>query len=101
MNGSALSNELNVSPLLTLTCPWQVSFDPNWEGPATPQTFDKMVAWTKLPEIGIRFYCGSAVYRKQFRLASMPKPSEALFLNLGEVHEEAEIRLNGQMLGVV
>lgn len=31
----------------------------------------------------------------------MPKPSEALFLNLGEVHEEAEIRLNGQILGVV
>jgi hypothetical protein len=101
MNGSALSNELNISPLLTLTGPWQVSFDPKWGGPATPQTFDKLVDWTKLPESGIRFYSGSAVYRKQFRLASMPKPGEALFLNLGEVHEEAEVRLNGQMLGVV
>ena len=83
MNGSALSNELNVSPLLTLTCPWQVSFDPNWEGPATPQTFDKMVAWTKLPEIGIRFYCGSAVYRKQFMLAIDAEVKRSIVLEFG------------------
>jgi hypothetical protein len=31
----------------------------------------------------------------------MPKPEEALFLDLGEVHEEAEVRLNGRKLGVV
>jgi hypothetical protein len=31
----------------------------------------------------------------------MPKPEEALFLDLGEVHEEAEVLLNGRKLGVV
>jgi len=101
MSGPALTNELNTSLLLRLTGSWQVSFDPKRGGPATPRTFPELVDWTKLPESGIRFYSGSAIYRKQFSLASAPKPGEALFLHLGEVHEEAEVRLNGLKLGVV
>jgi hypothetical protein len=101
VSGPALSNERDVSPLITLNGPWQVSFDPKWGGPVELQTFDKLVDWTKWPASGIRYYSGSAIYRNQFKLASMPHPGEALFLNLGEVHEEAEVRLNGQEVGVV
>ena len=100
-NGSAVSNEPSVSALLTLDGAWQVSFDPEWGAPTQPQTFDTLTDWTKRPEAGIRFYSGSAVYRKQFRLASRCKPGERLLLDLGEVHEEAEVRLNGRALGVV
>ena len=100
-NGSALTNERTLSPLLTLNGAWQVSFDPKWGGPAEPQIFGTLADWTKRPESRIRFFSGSAVYRKQFTLTSAPPHGEKLLLDRGEVHEEAEVRLNGRALGVV
>jgi hypothetical protein len=100
INGTAISNEPMVTPQQTLPGPWRVSFNPKWGGPAEV-TFDKLTDWTARPEDGIRFYSGSAIYRKSFSLQAMPKPNETLLLDLGEVHEEAEVAVNGQSLGVV
>ena len=100
-DGSALTNERTVSPFLTLSGPWQVSFDPRWGGPASPTSFETLTDWMKRPESSIRFYSGSAVYRKKFTLRFASAPGEKLLLDLGEVHEEAEVRLNGRTLGVV
>ena len=38
---------------------------------------------------------------QSFRLDALPAAGERLLLNLGEVHESAAVRLNGQELGVV
>ncbi|WP_213807375.1 glycosyl hydrolase [Granulicella sp. dw_53] len=100
-NGSTSTNEFRLSPILTLTGTWQVSFDAKLRGPAQPQTFNKLTDWTTRPESGIRYYSGEAVYRKQFHLGTAPVRGQKLLLNLGEVHEEAEVRLNGKMLGMV
>ena len=59
-----------------------------------------LVDWTKRSEEGIRHYSGKAVYRKTFALATEPKVRRT-FLNLGEVKDMAEVRLNGRRLGVV
>jgi hypothetical protein len=98
--GAASSNYPVIVPRSELTGPWAVSFDPKWGGPAEA-TFDSLVDWTKRAEAGIRYYSGTAVYRKQFNLTSLPAAGEKLLLNLGEVHEEASVRLNGADLGVV
>ena len=47
--------------------PWEVGFDPRWGGPEKV-TFDKLEDWSKRPEDGIRYYSGTAVYRKTFQL---------------------------------
>jgi hypothetical protein len=78
---------------------WQVSFDPAWGGPEQAVTFSELSDWTSHAEAGIRYYSGTAVYRKKFDLVSAPK--EESLLDLGIVHHLAQVRLNDRDLGVV
>ena len=59
--------------------PWEVRFDPKWGGPEAA-TFDQLDDWTKRPERGIRYYSGTATYRKTFdassRVVSRSRPGE-------------------------
>lgn len=85
----------------TLEGPWTVSFDPKWGGPASVQ-FDQLVDWTTRPEEGIRYYSGSATYKKEFNFRGTSNADEGpLYLDLGEVKHLARVRLNGKDLGVV
>ena len=82
-----------------LAGPWQVLFDPKWGGPAQPVTFAALEDWTKRPEPGIKYFSGTAVYRKQFDLA--PTKLDAAFeLDLGAVRHLARVKINGKDLGV-
>ena len=83
-----------------LTGPWEVRFDPKWGGPEKPVTFAKLEDWTQRPEPGIRYYSGTATYRKTFSLPSSVR-SDRLYLDLGTVRNVAAIRLNGRDLGTV
>jgi hypothetical protein len=98
--GAARSNYPRVETRLTLAGAWDVSFDPKWGGPEEV-IFDHLVDWTARPEPGIKFYSGTAVYRKRFNLPPMPDKDTRLLLDLGAVHEVGSVRLNGHDLGVV
>ena len=79
--------------------PWEVSFDPKWGGPEKI-TFATLQDWTQSREDGIRYYSGTAVYRKQFNVP----PSaigQRLYLDLGAVKNVARVKLNGRDVGVV
>jgi len=78
---------------------WDVGFDPKWGGPEKV-TFDTLQDWTTRPEPGIRYYSGTAVYRKVFDLPE-PRTLNPVFLSLGTVHDMARVKLNGKDLGVV
>ena len=61
--------------------------------------------WAKRPEEGLKYYSGTAVYRKTFdlgaeALAALNK-KERLRLDLGTVDYLAHVRLNGKDLGIV
>jgi hypothetical protein len=99
-SGTAASNYPRITPQAELTGAWAVAFDPQWGGPEHVM-FDSLVDWTKRPEDGIKHYSGTAVYRKKFQLAALPAAGQKLLLDLGEVHEEAVVKLNGRDLGVV
>ncbi|HWI56874.1 MAG TPA: glycosyl hydrolase, partial [Bacillota bacterium] len=47
---------VSVPAPVTLSGPWEVTFDPKWGGPTQPVTFSALDDWSKRPEEGIRFY---------------------------------------------
>jgi hypothetical protein len=86
----------------TLSGPWEVTFNPKWGGPARV-TFDKLEDWSKHCDPGIRYYSGTAVYRKNFDIphSALRTPHSKLFLNLGSVAVIADVTLNGKPLGIL
>jgi hypothetical protein len=101
-HGRGASNFPTFSPLMDLKGSWTVKFDPQWGGPASVE-FPELVDWTKRPEEGIKYYSGKATYVKTFDLNVRPRrdPHSRIYLELGELNNVAEVRLNSQNLGVL
>jgi alpha-L-rhamnosidase len=90
-------------PVQELHGAWAVSFDPARGGPERPVTFVALQDWTKRPEPGIKYFSGTATYRKSFDLATTEgtRPEDITSLDLGTVQHIARVRLNDHDLGVV
>ena len=103
-NSSASTARRNFPAFSTtneITGPWTVKFDPKWGGPDSVM-FDRLVSWSARPENGIKYYSGTATYEKTFDLPDALRGSrQHLALDLGEVKQIAEVRLNGKKLGIV
>ncbi len=97
--GTTESNYPATRMLTTLSGSWTVNFDPKWGGPKNT-VFDQLIDWTNSPDPGVKYYSGTAVYRKQFDLPAA-WTSSRLLLDLGEVDDVASVRLNGKNLGVL
>ena len=80
-----------------LSGPWIVQFDPPWGGPMSAR-FDHLESWSARPEEGIKYYSGTATYRNHFLVPSMTR--HHIILELGDVHEVAEVKVNGQSCGI-
>jgi hypothetical protein len=90
-----------VSASVELKGPWAVHFDPKWGGPESV-VFENLDDWTKRQEDGIKYYSGTATYRKTFDLPpTLKKSRHRILLDLGEMKNLAEVRLNGKALGVL
>jgi hypothetical protein len=83
----------------TLTGPWEVRFAPGWGAPEST-VFDRLIPWNEHPDQAIKYFSGTATYRIAFDLDD-PQASGLVRLQLGEVRNIAEVRLNGRPLGVV
>ena len=99
---TAPANTAVLRPVQELSGPWTVHFDPKWGGPETVQ-FASLVSWPTRPEPGIQYYAGTAVYQKTFDLSEAQRktPHAKLFLDLGNVRELAEVKVNGKSCGMV
>ena len=95
----AALNFPKLKPAVELTGAWDVRFSRRWGGPARV-TFDSLDDWSRRPESGIKFYSGTAVYRKTFEAPSS-LAGQKCFLELGDVKNLARVKLNGHNLGVV
>ena len=94
-------NWANYKTVRELDGPWQVSFDKDWGGPESV-TFDQLSDWTLHSDKGIKYYSGKATYSKSFDIPELRRNNKSdFYLDLGTVHELAEIRLNGENLGVL
>ncbi|MGH9342923.1 MAG: glycosyl hydrolase [Terriglobia bacterium] len=96
-NGAGRTNMEVLAPAATIAGPWNVRFDPKWGGPASVQ-FPELVDWTQRAEEGIKYYSGTATYSKTFRLKA--RKGKRVFLDLGDVKDIAEVRLNGKKIGI-
>jgi hypothetical protein len=98
---TARRNDLQFETLSEIGGSWKVNFDPRWGGPVIAQ-FDHLDNWSLREEPGIKYYSGTATYQKTFDLPTPGiKPGERLFLDLGDVRQLAEVRLNSKNLGIV
>jgi (4-O-methyl)-D-glucuronate---lignin esterase len=95
---STAANFADLSTVAELSGPWEVAFDPKWGGP-DKTIFPDLQDWSKNAENGIRYYSGTAIYRKIFDLPS--SGHSPVFLDLGVLKNLAQVRLNDRDLGVV
>jgi hypothetical protein len=79
--------------------PWEVRFAPGWGAPASI-TFDELIPWNEHPNEAIKHFSGTAIYRKVFHLDES-HADKLVRLQLGEVGQIAEVRINGKPLGIV
>jgi hypothetical protein len=94
---AASDNWPDLAVVSELSGPWTVHFDPHWGGPDSV-IFDKLESWTLRAEPGIKYYSGTAVYRRTFTLPA--KAGQKIFLELGDVRELAEVKVNGHSCGI-
>lgn len=100
-NGQSIQNFPELTEQLKLDGTWNASFDPKWGGPAKAE-FPELVSWTKRTEEGIKYYSGTATYTKTFDMAiGADGKTGRIFLDLGDVKDVAEVRLNGKKLAVL
>lgn len=102
--------------LQTVDGPWEVSFDPQRGGPGSEAAggqrsevgktgtvvFASLTDWKDHPDPGIKYYSGTAVYRKTVTLSGLRPPTSGshVILDLGKVCDVAEVWLNGEKAGV-
>ncbi|KAA8486266.1 alpha-L-rhamnosidase-like protein [Arcticibacter tournemirensis] len=78
---------------------WSVHFDPVLGGPQKPVLFKELSDWSQSQDTSVRYYSGTAVYHKNFKWKK-PKDSDRFWLDLGEVSNIAEVKLNGVSCGI-
>ncbi|MBW8771307.1 MAG: glycoside hydrolase [Gemmatimonadetes bacterium] len=86
-------------PLATASGPWAVRFQPNRGAPAEVQ-FDSLASWTTSRDAGVKYFSGTATYAKDVNVpAAAFQPGATIEIDLGTVHEIAELSVNGTPIG--
>ncbi len=91
----------NKTKTKTIDGSWEISFDKKWGAPEKV-VFPELISWTESEIQGIKYYSGTATYRKSFdwyEISNSDK-NRKIVLELGEVSKIAEIWLNGENLGI-
>jgi len=83
----------------TLTGSWEVRFAPGWGAPQST-IFEQLTPWNENVDAGIKYFSGKATYRKKFTLDAQ-QAKFRVRLDLGEVLDIAQVRLNGKNVGIV
>jgi hypothetical protein len=81
---------------------WELFFPEGWGAPKRI-IFPELVSWTKCNDEGIRYFSGTAIYKKSFQydINSNAWEDQVLFLDLGNLRNVGEVWLNNQPLGII
>lgn len=92
-------NATNPVKTRSISNQWDVYFDTAWGGPNLIQ-IDTLKSWTAFNDNGIKYYSGSAVYKKSFYVKANELKGNKIILDLGNVLEMASITINGKAMNV-
>jgi hypothetical protein len=76
---------------------WLVTFDPEY-GPEEPVVFRYLDEWNNHENQLIKYYSGTATYKKKFIIADISQP---VYLDLGNVEFMAHLKINDNDLGLL
>ena len=86
--------------LLPIADQWTLSFQPGRGGPSAAVS-GMLGDWSKNADPAIRYFSGTGTYTRAIDIpASAIGKGKALYLDLGEVHDVAEVLVNGQSAGI-
>ena len=83
--------------------PWNVSFPAGWDAPANT-TFDTLIPWNEHPDNGVKYFSGTATYRKRIsceKALALATSGARVMLDLGVVKNFAEVTVNGKKFPVL
>ena len=85
----------------TITGEWEVRFQPG-RGAPEKAAFNELTPWNENENPGIKYFSGTAEYIKTINIPEeWMSDNSKLWLDLGEVHNLAEVAVNGESLGIV
>lgn len=80
---------------------WDVHFPPN-KGVVEQATFDHLYSWSESLDKGVRYFSGTATYKKQVVVPQeYLAKGQSLELDIGKVCVMAEVIVNGKNIGVL
>ena len=86
---------------LDISGPWEIEFPPNRGAPESA-TFDSLISWTDSPVDGIKYFSGTATYETDVTVpAVFIAQGMHDYLDLGNVKNLAEVKVNGKSLGIL
>jgi hypothetical protein len=94
-----LAHKVTGTRSIPLNAGWSLSFPRGWDAPANLD-LGELKPWSKLEDKATRHFSGSATYRTKLRLEAL-KPDERVQLDLGQVANIADVRINGREVGVL
>jgi hypothetical protein len=87
--------------LLVVGGEWEIRFEP-LRGAPEGAFWTKLGSWSDSDDTAIRYFSGVATYRKDLTVNLSEVPLGArVILDLGVVHEIADVRINGKFVGVL
>ena len=85
--------------LITVTGPWNISFQAGRGAPASITT-DRLLDWSQSTAKGVKYFSGIATYTKTLQAAGeWFGPEKRLWLDLGDVKNLAVVKVNGKTVG--
>ncbi|MBQ9432289.1 MAG: hypothetical protein IJU44_12145 [Kiritimatiellae bacterium] len=97
-NGKQIKAEVkSVREPLPITGPWTLNFPSGWGAPDSVQ-LDKLISWTEHQHKDIKYFSGTATYRKSFNWTGGKASDERYVLDLGNLKNIAEVEVNGKAL---
>jgi hypothetical protein len=91
---------LTPEPAVVLAGEWTVSFAPKLGAPFT-KTLPELMDFSKAEPKEVKYFSGSAIYRKMIAVAAASLQSRRTVLDLGLLNDIAQVRVNGKDAGVL
>ena len=95
-DGTERTVTANPADAMVVTGAWDVSFPQGWDAPVQA-VFPELVPWNESRDWGVKYFSGTATYRKSVRVGKCAR----IMLDLGEVKNFAEVKVNGRKYPVL